>query len=61
MPSYYREGLGWTLLELTDALRALKKVHSRTAGLITLHVHAASFQPRFPTYSIKLHGLMFIQ
>ena len=33
-PSYCREGLGWTLLELTDASHALKKVLSRMAELI---------------------------
>ena len=31
MSSYCLEGLRWALLELTDALHALEKVHSRMA------------------------------
>jgi len=34
MVSYCPEGLGWTLLESTDALRPLEEVHSRMAELI---------------------------
>lgn len=42
-PSFCLDGLGWTLLELTDALRPLEKVPSKIAELIRLHVNTGCF------------------
>lgn len=41
MPSYCLEGLGWPVLELTDVLCPLEKVHSRMVELMGLFLTTA--------------------